>query len=184
MSSASILVLMSDDVERLRVEQILRHAGHEVTSVSSVNDASERLVAEPMDLFICEFDRRDEDRIALLTAAKWRLPYLTRLLLIDNDEARIAQKALETGVAHFTLVPPVSTTVILDTTLALIRWADEQRHGAPAPQTGRNSDARRQLRETQDDDEWDRVLDRRSEPTEEPEAPTSSTIRGRVEWYY
>lgn len=185
MSSASILLLMSDDVEQLRVEQVLRHAGHEVTSVSSVDDASERLVSEPMDLFICEFDRRDEDRIALLTAAKWRLPYLARLLLIDADESRIAQKALQTRIVHFTLVPPVSTAVILDTTQALLRWVDEQRHGTPAPQTGRNSAVRRGLRETLDDDPaWDRVLGQRDEPTEEPEAPTSSAIRGRVEWYY
>ncbi len=187
MNGASILLLMSDDVERLRVEQILRLEGHEVLSVSTVADASDQLVAEPVDLFICEFDRGDDDRVALLTAAKWRLPYLARLLLIDESENRIAQKALETGIVHFTLVPPVSPNVLLDSTKALLRWADEQRLGTPAPQTGRNSAVRRKLRETLDDDlEWEQELELKatSEAEAESESPGSSAIRGRVEWYY
>lgn len=187
MSSASILLLMSDDVERLRLEQLLRHAGHEVISESSVERASEHLVTEPLDLFICEFERGDDDRVALLTAAKWRLPYLARLLLISETYNRIAQKALETGIVHFTLVPPVSSTVLQDTTQALLRWAHEQRTGAPAPQTGRNSDVRRHLRETVDDDTtWERELTGSSETAEQEEeaSPRSSAARGRVEWYY
>jgi len=194
MDSASILLLMSDDVERLRLEQLLRHAGHEVISVSSVNDASEHLVAEPLDLFICEFERGDNDRVSLLTAAKWRLPYLARLLLISADEGRMAQKALETGIVHYTLVPPVSSTVLLDTTHALLRWAHEQRVSTPAAQTGRNSAVRRHLRETLDDDGVrERELERRSGNRDDPQegsdpkeqkALASSALRGRVEWYY
>ena len=185
MDSASILLLMSDEVERLRVEQILRVAGHEVISVSTVSDASEQLVAEPLDLFICELDRRKDDRIALLTAAKWRLPYLARLLFIAESEHRMAQKALETGIVHFTLVPPASSTVLLDTVTALLRWTHEQRLGTPASQTGRNSAVRRQLRETLDEDHaWEQELAPQPEEKGEPDSPDSSDIRGRIQWYY
>lgn len=193
MTNSSILLLMTDDVERMRLEHLLRHAGHEVIGVSTVDSASELLVTEPLDLFICEFDHRDEDRVSLLTATKWRLPYLARLLLIDDANARIASKALETGIVHFTLVPPVSSTVLLDTVRALLRWAQEQRLGTPAPQTGRNSDVRRHLRETLDDDQsWEQELegkpttdtDKDTDEAESAESPVSSAIRGRVEWYY
>ncbi len=208
-NSASILLLMSDDVERLRLEQILRLAGHEVTSVHTVNDASKQLVAEPLDLFICEFDRRDEDRISLLTAAKWRLPYLARLLLSRKDDARVAQRALETGIVHFTLVPPVSQSVLLDTTKAMLQWAQQERLGTPAPQTDENTAVRSRLRETLDDDQaWEQTLtplperkrrraqgqgqdqeqDRDQEQDQdqdqESKLQASSSKRGRVEWYY
>lgn len=187
MNNASILLLMSDDVERLRLEQLLRHAGHEVISESSVERASEHLAVEPLDLFICEFQRGDDDRIALLTAAKWRLPYLARLLLISETYNRIAQKALETGIVHFTLVPPVSNTVLQDTTQALLRWSYEKRTGTPAPQTGRNPEVRGQLRETVDDEAGcEKDLLGASEPAKDKQQPSprSSSARGRVEWYY
>lgn len=192
MSDTSILLLMGDDAERMRLEHLLHHAGHEVIGVASVNEASERLLAAPLDLFICEFDRRDEERVSLLTASKWRLPYLARLMLVDEANRRLAAKALDTGIVHFALVPPVSSTVLLDTVRALLRWTRTVSGSTPPPQTGRNAEVRRHLRETRDEDQaWERELEGQpstdhtgDERSDSDDSPVTSTIRGRVEWYY
>jgi len=103
-----VCTLVVDDEEGVRffLEEILRRAGHLVVTVSSGEEALERLWEGPFDLVMLDLKLGGRvDGMRVLEAVKWRWPETVVVILTAHGSLDSALAAIREGVDGYLLKP-------------------------------------------------------------------------------
>jgi len=103
-----IRTLIVDDDEGIRffLEETLELEGHEITLVSSGEEALDRLREQPFDLAILDLRLGGRvDGLRVLEAISWRWPQTARIILTGHGSLDSAMTAIREGIDAYLLKP-------------------------------------------------------------------------------
>lgn len=108
---AQILLVDDEKVARALYGDFLIGAGHEVTAVSSSEQAKHALGTQPFDLLVTDLLLPQSDGMALLQYAKATQPGIEALVITALDKVEPAVRAIKAGATDY-LVKPVAPEVL------------------------------------------------------------------------
>ncbi|MBC8077335.1 MAG: response regulator, partial [Chloroflexales bacterium] len=123
MSAGKILVVEDEMIARRVLRDLLVHVGHDVTTVSSGEEAIEQLDAEHYDLVLTDLQLRKVDGLAVVAAARERDPDVEAIVLTGYATLDSAIAAVRQGATNYILKPGQPGEIESSVSTALARRA-------------------------------------------------------------
>lgn len=108
----SVLIVDDDQQLRAAVVRDLVHRGFDVSSVSSVHDAIEKLTSKSVDVVLTDLRMDDRDGLDLILALSSIAPRTRSILMSAFATARDHQKAMELGAVQVLCKPFTSNELL------------------------------------------------------------------------
>lgn len=128
MSVATPRVLIVDDESEMRVllQRVLQKTGHDLLTASSGRQALALLASEDIDLVLTDMQMAGGSGLELLKHIHEEMPGIATLMVTGQDDATLANEALELGAYGYIIKPFRQSEVLIGVSNALKRRGLEQ----------------------------------------------------------
>ena len=130
MGEGKILVVEDEGIARRVLHDMLVRVGHNVTAVSSGEEAIERIASEQYDLVLTDLQLRKVDGLAVVAAARDRDPDVETIVLTGYGTLDSAIAAVRQGATNYILKPGQPGEIESSVATALSRRATRRHRAA------------------------------------------------------